>query len=202
MIRIEDYSLSAQFDGQRRDAMITFYWICLVTGVLFTVVTLLLGEVIGHWLGGLFHGASAGIGHSLHVLQPVSLVGGITALGACGLLLTQYTGWPAAVVLILSALTAVGLSVAVAFFYVRPMQNSENSTGFSIKDLHGAVGEITVPIPSGGYGEVVMKVGAGRTNQIAASFDGAPVPEGSRVVVVESKDGVLYVSPLEKDSFL
>lgn len=177
--------------------MITFYWICLVTGVMFAVVSLLLGEIIGHWLNGLFDGAAGGIGHSLPVLQPVSLVGGITALGACGLLLTKYTVWSSAPVLILSALAAIGLSVAVAFFYVRPMQNSENSTGFSVKELHGAVGEITVPIPAAGYGEVVLKAGAGRTNQIAASFDGVPVPEGTKVVVVEAKDGVLYVSPLE-----
>lgn len=176
--------------------MITFYWICLVTGVLFAVVSLLLGDVLGHWLGGMFDGA-AGAGHLLHVLQPVSLVGGITALGACGILLTQYTDWSSAPVFLLSTLAAAGLSLAVAFFYVRPMRNSENSTGFSVKELRGAVGEITVPIPIGGCGEVVLKVGAGRTNQIAASFDGKPVPEGSKVVVVEEREGVLYVSLLE-----
>ncbi|KIL39794.1 membrane protease regulatory membrane protein [Gordoniibacillus kamchatkensis] len=175
--------------------MVTLYWICLITGVLFALVTLLFGELIGHLFGAAFDGAAGA--HALPVLQPVSLVGGITAFGACGLLLTRYTVWPAFPVALLSLFGALALSVAFAFLYVRPMQRSENSTGFSIRELTGAVGEITVPIPAaGGCGEIVLKVGAARTNQIAASFDGAPIPEGAKAVVVDVREGVLYVSPL------
>lgn len=40
---------------------------------------------------------------------------------------------------------------------------------------------------------MLIKIGAGNTNQIAASSDGEDIPAGTRVVVAEIKDGVLYV---------
>lgn len=174
--------------------MITLYWVCLITGVLFALVTLVLGELLGHVLGAAFHGGADA--HPLPVLQPVSLVSGITAFGACGLLLSHYTAWVPLADLALSLLIAAAFTLAIAFLYVRTMQRSENSTGFSEKELVGAIGEITVPVPAGGgCGEIVLKVGAARTNQIAASFDGTAVPEGCKAVVVDVRQGVLYVSP-------
>jgi membrane protein implicated in regulation of membrane protease activity len=94
---------------------------------------------------------------------------------------------------------AVLISLLVYAAYVRPMQNAENSVAFSMNDLIGKIGEIIVPIPAGGYGEVLMKAGAGQTNQIAASFEGDEIETGARVVTVEVKDHTLYVVRLDKD---
>ncbi|MFC0212358.1 NfeD family protein [Paenibacillus chartarius] len=174
--------------------MLTLYWICLITGVLLAVAALLMGEVLSHAFGTAFQGA--GDAHAFPFLQPVAIVSGVTAFGACGLLLTRYTGLAPVTALILSAIGAIGLTLAIAFLYVRPMQRGENSTGFSEQDLAGTIGEITIPVPGSGYGEIMVKVGASFTNQIAASFDGVPIPAGSRAVVVSVRDRVLYVSPL------
>jgi hypothetical protein len=77
---------------------------CLVTGVLFALVSLLFGELLGHALSSAFHGAADA--HPLPVLQPVSLVSGITGFGACGLLLSRYTSLPPLTVAPLSLLAA------------------------------------------------------------------------------------------------
>ncbi|MNR55843.1 hypothetical protein D3C85_1763010 [compost metagenome] len=77
------------------------------------------------------------------------------------------------------------------------MRQSENSTAFSMRELTGKIAEVTVPIPQHGYGEVMVKVGAGFTNQIAASLDGTWLVSGSRVVIVEVKEDVLFVALLE-----
>jgi hypothetical protein len=79
------------------------------------------------------------------------------------------------------------------------MQQSENSTGFSMEDLNGKIGEITIPVPETGYGEVMIRIGGGNTIQIAASFDKEEIPSGARVVVIKSGDGVLYVSQFTSD---
>ena len=77
------------------------------------------------------------------------------------------------------------------------MKNSENSSGYSVQELIGKIGEVTVPIPAGGYGEIVVKAGVGLTNQIAATMDHTEIPAGTRVVVGEVKDGVFHVFRFE-----
>ncbi|MGZ4032571.1 MAG: protease [Tumebacillaceae bacterium] len=170
------------------------YWGCLVGGVLFTLVTVLIGDVFGHFLHGLFGALS----FDSHVLQPVVVVGGITVFGGAGVLLTQYTSIGSSFIVLLSLLSAIILSIPVYFFYVKPMQQSENSTGFSMQEIVGRLGEVTVPVPVKGYGEVLVKMGAGHTNQIAASFEGVAIEAGVRVVIVEVKDHAVYVSRYEE----
>lgn len=174
--------------------MLEIYWACLIGGVIFAVVTVVVGDLIGNLFDGILDFLSI---EGLHFLQPVVLVSGITAFGGAGILLTEYTSLQVLPAAVLSVIAAILLSVPVYFFYVKPMENTENSTGYSMQDLTGRLGEVTVPIPATGYGEVIMKIGVGNTNQIAASFDREDIQTGTRVVVVEVRDGTLYVSRYE-----
>ncbi|MNG17752.1 putative membrane protein YuaF [compost metagenome] len=100
-------------------------------------------------------------------------------------------------VVVFALLAAVVAGILVFFAYIRPMDRSENSIAFSTALLVGMLAEVLVPIPATGCGEVLVKVGAGITNQIASSFDGQPIEGGSRVVVVEVQDGTLLVSKVD-----
>ena len=164
--------------------MLEIYWGCLIAGALFALLAVLFGDLIGHAL-------------HLHVLEPVTVVGGIAVFGGAGVLFTEYTALTTTTSAILSALLAIAMSLLVFFLYVRPMKNSENSTVFSIQDLSGRIAEVIVPIPATGYGEVILKIGAGNTNQIAASFNLEEIQAGTRVVIVEVKDDTLYVARFE-----
>lgn len=169
-------------------------WGCLIGGALYAVVSVIFGD----WISQAMDGALDFLSMEGHPwLQPTSLVGGITAFGGAGLLLQQYTSIGASAVLLLALLIAVLAGGGVYFLYVRPMEQSENSTAVSIQDLSGKIAEVLTSIPAVGYGEVLLKAGAGHTNQIAASFDGEAIPEGARVVVVEIKDNTLYVAKLD-----
>lgn len=176
--------------------MLQLYWGLLITGMLFAVVTVIFGDLFSQALDGLFDFMS---GDHLHMLQPMVLFSGITVCGGAGILLTHYTGWGTASVLLAAVGCALVLSLLVYFFYVRPMQQSENSVAFSMQDFVGTVGEVIVPIPVNGYGEVLVRMGAGNTNQIAASFEGTAIQAGAKVVTVEVKEGTLYVSCLDKE---
>ncbi|MEF3303100.1 NfeD family protein [Paenibacillus sp. GYB003] len=173
------------------------FWACLIGGVLFAVVTVIFGDLLSNALDGVLDFLSV---DALRKLRPMVIVSGITAFGGAGLLLLHYTPLgplPAAVVALLGAI-AIGALVYVV--YVRPMENSENSTGFSIRELTGRIGEVTVPVPPRGYGEVMVKIGHGHTNQIAASFDGETLAAGERVVVVDVRDDTLFVSRLDDEA--
>lgn len=168
------------------------FWGCLVGGVLFAVVTVLLGDVLSGALDGMLDFLS------VDFFKPVVLASGITVFGGTGIMVVKYTDLSSMPQVVISLLAAILLSIAVYFGYVRPMENSENSTGFSIKEMSGRIGEVTVPVPAQGYGEVMVKVGAGNTLHIASSFDKKPVAAGVRVVIVEVDEGVLRVSELEE----
>ncbi|WP_308634518.1 NfeD family protein [Paenibacillus silvisoli] len=167
---------------------------CLIGGILFSIVSVILGDWLSASLDGMLDFLSLD-GHP--VLQPTAIVGGITVFGGAGLLLERHTGLHAGVILALSALCAVAAALAVYYLYVRPMEKSENSTGYSLKELAGAIGEVSIPIPEKGYGEVLIKVGAALTSHIAASFDGISIPAGKRVVVIRVEGHTAYVSLLD-----
>ena len=177
--------------------MESVYIAWLIGGILYVLVSVIFGDLISQALDGAFDFLSV---EGPHFLQPMTIVGGITIFGGSGLLMERYSGLAGPVIVLGSALIAIAGAVAVFFLYVRPMENSENSIAFSAASLAGSLGEVIVPIPEKGYGEVLIKVGAGNTNQIAASFDNAPIPSGSRIVVVEVREGVLYVSELNLNS--
>ncbi|MBJ6363268.1 NfeD family protein [Paenibacillus sp. GCM10012307] len=171
------------------------FWSCLSGGILYAVITVIFGDVISEALDGALDFLS---GDTLPWLQPMTLVSAMTIFGGAGLMLSRYTALGTTVVIIMAAMIAIILGIAIYFLYVRPMENSENSTGYSIQELGGKVGEVLVPIPSSGYGEVIVNVGAaGVAGQIAASFDGQEIPMGSKVVVVDVKEGTLLVSKIE-----
>ena len=166
--------------------MAILFWSCLAFGVLMALVTLVIGD-----MGGAFDW----LPHDL--FEPVVIAGGITIFGGAGLLMARYSALQPGGVYALSAAAAAVGGLAMHFVYVKPMKNSENSVAYSIHDLAGKRAEVITSIPASGYGEVLVRVGAGNTNHIAESFDKETLAEGTKVVVVQVKDDVLGVSRLD-----
>ncbi|MNW53613.1 putative membrane protein YuaF [compost metagenome] len=129
-------------------------------------------------------------------LKPIITASAITTFGGSGILLTRYTNINSVTIVILSILIALMLSVVIYFAYVKPMENSENSVGYSSQELPGKLGEVTVPIPVNGFGEVMIKMVSGNTLHIASSWDDREIAVGTLVVVVNTKEGVVQVSEL------
>ncbi|MGO4543738.1 protease [Paenibacillus sp. 2TAB23] len=173
--------------------METLFLSCLIGGILYALVSV----VFGDWLGQAFDGALDFLsldGHSW--LSPTALVGSITVFGGAGFMLQKYTAFGSGAIVTVAILIAIVVGMGMFFLYIKPMEQSENSIAFSRDGMSGMLGEVLVPIPAHGYGEVLVKVGAGFTNQTAASFDGVEIAGGSRIVVVEVKDSTLFVSEI------
>jgi membrane-bound ClpP family serine protease len=170
--------------------METWFWGFLVFGILCAMVTLILGGIMDHG----FHTA---FGEHLHFLQPSVIISGITVLGGSGVVMSRYTDWSGLTVTSLSILIAVIFSLLLYFTVIRTMENAESSLSFSIHNVVGLLGEVSIPIPAQGYGEVLLSMSGGLSNQIAASSEGTAIPSGSRVVIVSVKEGILFVVPFE-----
>ncbi|WP_127538659.1 protease [Paenibacillus illinoisensis] len=173
--------------------MESIYWGCLIGGAIFAVVSLVLGDLIDGLLDGAFELPG------IDFLKPVVLAGSITAFGGAGIMLTRYSSVGAIAGLILSLLIGIAAAMLVFFAYIKPMRNSEVSIAFSMKELSGKIGEITIPIPERGFGEVMIRVASGNTIHTASSFEHRPIAAGARVVVVDITEGVLRVAEWDED---
>ncbi|MGG0823432.1 NfeD family protein [Paenibacillus turicensis] len=171
--------------------MESLYWGCLIGGSVFAIVSVVLGDLIGSFIDGVFDF------FAVDFLKPIILSSAVTSFGGAGILLGRYSPLTTSVVLIFSIVIALLLCVVIYFGYVKPMENSENSTSYSIKELPGKLGEVTVPIPEQGFGEVMINFVAGNTLHIASSWDQRQIPVGTKVVVIDTEDGVVKVSELE-----
>ncbi|TVX87043.1 NfeD family protein [Paenibacillus agilis] len=169
--------------------MEVLYWSLLILGIIYAAITLLFGDV---W--------DAAIGEIIHIpfLQPAVLLGGLTSLGATGVLLTRYSNLLPWLIFVLSLCAAVVVSTIMYFFYIKSMEKSEHSIAFSLSDLIGSIAEVHTPIPAQGFGEIIIYSKTGATNQIAASFDGIEIPSNTKVVIIDVRDHTTYVSPMEE----
>ncbi|MFD2703025.1 NfeD family protein [Paenibacillus shunpengii] len=171
--------------------METLYWACLIGGAIFALVSVLFGDLFDGLLEGSFELAG------VEFLNSTVIASAITTFGGAGILLMKYTELNTAGHVLLSLLFGILGALTVFFAYIRPARNSEVSTGFSMRELAGKIGEITVPVPEKGYGEVMIKLVSGNTLHTASSFEAKPIMAGTRVVVVEVADGVLRVAELD-----
>lgn len=175
--------------------MLEVYWGLLIGGAIFVLISIVFGELLDAMFDGILGFLSLDHAGFVH---PLTLIGGLTMLGGMGILLTLNTSLATWAIFVLALCASILLSVSLYMFYLKPMQQAENSVAYSMQELVGSIVEVSVPIPKSGFGEVtVSKNGAGLTHHIAASWDEQEIQRDERVVVVEVKDSVLYVSPFE-----
>ncbi|NHN30258.1 protease [Paenibacillus sp. S3N08] len=173
--------------------MLIVYWNCLIFGIAFALISLVIGEVIGHWLDS----AAAAL-HLNHFdfMQPIVLVGGITTFGAAGIIFHKYTMLGATLIVVLAILIAMVLSALTYIFFVRNMNKAEQSIGHSVHELVGRAAEVSVTIPTLGYGEIIIRTRSGISNYPAVSFEGLSIAQGKQVVIVELRGRDFAVSEL------
>ncbi|TCS96738.1 NfeD family protein [Hazenella coriacea] len=165
--------------------MLTLFWICFLIGIGYVLLLVLVGEI--------FHGLFS---FDLPMLQPVTIMGALTLFGASGIIASQiYQLTPINTLLIASGVAILSFILLYVLF-VRTTETAENSTGFQYQDLIGKTAEVITPIPSDGYGEILLVTSGGRTAQIAASEDGSSIPQGTQVKVQKVQDQIFYVSSI------
>ncbi|MET3292631.1 UNVERIFIED_CONTAM: hypothetical protein ABID98_005328 [Brevibacillus sp. OAP136] len=160
---------------------------CLGFGLIYSLFVLFAADISLH-----------GFGHvEIPLLHPLMWVSGTAAFGGLGFLLWRFSSFSPGIVYLLAGLGGVAVAIASYFLWIQPMKNAEASTGYSMNDLQGKIGDVLVTVPATGYGEVLIPMVNGVTNHIAASFEQVTIVEGVRIVVVEVKENVLYVVPYQ-----
>ena len=181
------------------------YAICLLTGLVFTIVSALAGHLFGgdHDVG---HGgdvgtgghAEAGFDHSgmpgISFFSPTVLASFVTAFGAFGLIFTKIPAtssvWVSAP---LSALGG-GLVAWLIFLLFNSMfKKTQSSSESHVASLAGQTASVISPIPENGVGEIAYVQSGTRYTAPARSEDGKPIGSGQTVKISRIVGAQFYV---------
>ncbi|GIO21683.1 NfeD family protein [Oceanobacillus sp. J11TS1] len=161
-----------------------YLWVLIIAAIL-TVVVLLFGDLLD------------GIFEAFPFLHPVLILSFFIFLSAIGYVLEWFMNWPSIVILITASILSIIFVTLLHLFVLVPIRSAEQSWGYSEEDLVGGIGTAIVSIPIDGYGEVMIKRKSGVISKPAVSYDNEEIPQGERVLIIEIKDGVFYVSPYQ-----
>jgi membrane protein implicated in regulation of membrane protease activity len=191
-----------------------FYVICLVVGLVFT----LLCAIFGHFFGG--HDADVGDvggadgsvgtgGHAeagfadsgvpaLSFFSPTVLATFVTAFGAIGTILSSIDSVRGKHLIIATIAASGGMAIAWVALMVfntafRKMQGSSESR---VSRLIGQEANVITAIPAGGVGEIAYIQSGTRYNAPARTENGQPVAAGQLVRIKRVVGTQFYVEPL------
>jgi membrane protein implicated in regulation of membrane protease activity len=165
----------------------TIFVICVAVGGILLLVTVLLDDILGGVLDFLHLDFDLG-GVTLMPL----LLGFVSMFGVGGLFGTEVFGLGPG----LSSLVGVGFGivgagvVSLIFSFLR---RAEAPPAFSLTELVGQRGRVSVTISAGRSGSVLLSYG-GSSHDLTATAD-VDIPAGSTVIVTDVTGSALVVSP-------
>jgi hypothetical protein len=197
----------------------SFYLICFLAGLTFSVLTFLAGAVHVHvpFHGHLpVHGGSVHVGHGAHggaaaAVKGGSLRGGahvpwfnastimafLAWFGGAGYILTRTSHLVAAVSLSLAIIAGVAAGTIVYRFMLKLTYAGDSLMLDEDYRIEGCVGTLSLPIRQQGTGEVIFSLGGVRRCAGARCDDGESVEKGAEVVIERYEKGIAYVKRWE-----
>jgi hypothetical protein len=154
--------------------------------------------------GGSGHGsASVGtVGHSVFhfpFFSPLALATLIAAIGGFGLIGKYALNLGDGGSLLLAVPAAMAIAYGVTYVAFRLVSGARASSVIRLDQIHGALAEVTAPIPPGGVGEAVAMVAGQRYAAPAREADGGGAPRGAAVTVVGMIGPTLLVKASQGD---
>ena len=180
------------------------YFICFGVGLLFTLVSGILGGVFGgHEVhGGHFSHAHAEAGFAEHEmpgfapLSPTTLAAFVTAFGGLGMILHKIPATRAPMVS--GPLAAIGgLVVASVVFWLfnTLFRRTQGSSEGHVRLLVGQSAILTTSLPTNGTGEIAYVQGGSRYTAPARAENGIAVAAGTTVTITRVVGSEFFVKP-------
>lgn len=163
----------------------TIYLVALIIAGSLTILYLLFSDML------------EGLSEISTFLNPALILAFVTFFSASGYLFELLTPIHSGLIIIFSLIIAFILDTLLNIFVLVPLSSAEESLAYTTNSLKGRVGKVIIPIPDDGFGEVVLKSKSGTIAKSAVSFEGKEIKEGEHILVIDVKDGVLYVLPHE-----
>ncbi|HOX46303.1 MAG TPA: hypothetical protein PK668_22050 [Myxococcota bacterium] len=187
--------------------MLTFYLACVVVGVVFSVASFILsGGFESHVEAGADAGADAGHADGdnaggdtgageVHfpLFSPVVIASFVSFFGVGGVIgLKVFFLVPVLSVLVALA-CGVGIGLLVGWLLMKIYKHLQSNAVARVRNLVGALAEVTEPIAASGVGEISFDGPAQRMNGPARSEDKRDIKRHALVTITRVVGGLYYV---------
>jgi hypothetical protein len=212
------------------DTLAVIYLSLFLFGLLFTIVSMVLGAGEGHIHAGDAHGhvhlpdahghahaggegghAHAGDAQAQHLAGPspfnlLTILVFITWFGAAGYVLRVTSGLIAGFGFLLAVVIGLVGATLIHLVLAKILWRGQSQLDPLLYERTGAIAQVTSSIRAGGTGEIVYLLDGNRMVDGARSDDGSAIPTGANVVILRYDGGLAYVrltdAQLESSEFL
>lgn len=167
-------------------SMESIYLTALIVAGSITILYIFFGDIL------------EGFGEAIG-LNPALILAFITFFSASAYVLESVTAISSILIIIISIFIALLLDTLLNIFVLIPLSSAEESLIYTEESLKGRVGKIIIPIPEDGFGEMIIEAKSGMISKPAKGYENEIIAAGKQVLVIEVKDGVLYVVPYENN---
>lgn len=131
------------------------------------------------------------------ILNPTTVLTFLLFICATGFILLKLTNWNEEIIIIAALVVSSIITFLLYFFVLVPLASSEVSTAYTNESLQGQVGRVIVPIPSDGFGEIVIETVNGIISKRAAGYDKEEIEYDKQVLIIDINDGTFFVKEYE-----
>lgn len=180
------------------------YIILFLVGVIYTVITFLIGGIfdIAHiggditaHIGGHIDGNSGGGQGIISPLKPITIMSFITVFGGIGIIGTHYK-LNAVIIFIVAFALAALISFSLYRFIIVPLTKAQNTSAVSQEELIGMRAIVISPIIDNGFGTISYIVNGSKYNAPAQHVSKKSVKQGEEVMIYAITNNIFYVEPL------
>lgn len=164
--------------------MLIIYRIAFFTGILYTITTLVLGQ--------LFDSIDTEINIGILPIKPITVVSFITVFGGVGIMTLQ-KNMSIILSLVISVFSAYVVSFLLYKFIITPLYRAQNTSAHSQKDLVGTPAIVKASILENGFGQISYVVNGNTYDSPAKHKNGEYVKKGTNVLIVKIENNVYYV---------
>lgn len=176
--------------------MIRFFYICFYTGVLYTAVSFILGQVFD------FMGLDSDVdldgdffGFGISPLKPIIIAAFVTVFGGIGII-AEKNNLGDYISLLIALVTALGISFLIFRFILVPLYRHQSKDVVDKNGLIGHIAKVRLTIKDGNFGKIIYVVEGNTYSAPAKSDSNETIDKGDEVVIVEIRDNVFYVKKL------
>ncbi|MFC7687182.1 hypothetical protein [Ureibacillus sp. GCM10028918] len=165
----------------------------LHTVYLFTLIIVGCITILYLFFSELFDGLFEGI----PFVDPAVILSFITITSAGGFLLEKFANLSSSLILIFACILSAIITSLIYFFILVPLKSAEVSLAYTEESLGGQVGKVIVPIPVDGFGEIIIETVNGIISKRATGFENESIEYDEQVLIIEAKEGTVYVKKYE-----
>ncbi|MDR3748879.1 MAG: hypothetical protein P4M04_12095 [Acidobacteriota bacterium] len=183
-----------------------FYLVCFLVGVTLSLLSFLGGSLhlphfhvhVAHVHVHLPGGPHAGTGGEMPFLNFGTIAAFLAWFGGAGYLLTRYSSFVVAGVLILAIIAGIVGATIVFWFVAKLLLKHDRELDPADYDRVGVLGHVSSPIREGGTGEIIFSQEGTRNTCGARSENGEAMSRGTEVIVTRYERGIAYVRRFEE----